>query len=271
MTDASAPAPAPGWDCHVHVFDAAHPVRGGHYRPAHHPLSDIEDTAGRNGAHHLVLVQPSVYGSDNSLLLRALNTTPGRHRGVVVLDGSEPDRTLQAMHAAGVRGARLNCVSPAGEGGALASRFDLLAPRLKALGWHLQWYVKADQLAEVAALHAGSGIACVLDHLAGMHSACGSQHPGWTALQRLSAVGSWVKLSGWYRLNAEAPYRELWPQASRLAGLFDGRLLWGSDWPHTAFDAADLPSYPSQWQPVVQALGAGAAAALSRGAEALYA
>ena len=269
MTETTAPAS--GWDCHVHVFDAAQPVIGGHYRPANHPLSDIEAQAALTGVRHLVLVQPSVYGSDNSLLLRALNTRPGRHRGVVVLSGQEADHTLQNMHAAGVRGARLNCVSPAGEGAALASRFDLLAPRLKALGWHLEWYVKADQLAEVAALHAGSGIVGVLDHLAGMHSGCGPQHSGWAALKRLSAAGSWVKLSGWYRLDAVAPYGELWPQARHLAGLFDRRLLWGSDWPHTAFDTANMPSYNSQWQPVVQSLGADAAAALSDGAAALYA
>ena len=63
---------ATGWDCHVHVFDAAAPVRPGHYRPDHHPLEEIEALALAHGIGHLVLVQPSVYGSDHAVLLRAL-------------------------------------------------------------------------------------------------------------------------------------------------------------------------------------------------------
>ena len=40
---------ATGWDCHVHVFDAAAPVRPGHYRPDHHPLEEIEALALAHG------------------------------------------------------------------------------------------------------------------------------------------------------------------------------------------------------------------------------
>ena len=79
------PALAVGWDCHVHVFDATRPVLTGHYRPGDQPLAKIEALATTIGVGHLVLVQPSVYGHDNGLLLEALRGEPGRHRGVVVL------------------------------------------------------------------------------------------------------------------------------------------------------------------------------------------
>src|SRR5687768_1673167 len=104
-----------GWDCHVHVFDASAAVRDGHYRPVDRPLSHIEAVAQRHGVRHLVLVQPSVYGTDNTLMLRALAVEPGRHRGVAVVDDPVSDGELDAMHAAGVRGVRLNLVSPVGE------------------------------------------------------------------------------------------------------------------------------------------------------------
>ena len=55
-------------------------MRPGHYVPAHRPLAEIEVQARRHGIGHLVLVQPSVYGTDNTVMLRALEAAPGRHR-----------------------------------------------------------------------------------------------------------------------------------------------------------------------------------------------
>ena len=60
---------APGWDCHVHVFDAHTPVRAGHYVPREQPLPAIEAVAATHGIGHVVIVQPSVYGSDHRALL----------------------------------------------------------------------------------------------------------------------------------------------------------------------------------------------------------
>lgn len=260
-----AEAASGGWDCHVHVFDAQAPVAAGHYRPGHRPLSQIEALAASQGVHHLVLVQPSVYGSDNRLLLQALAQSPGRHRAVVVLDDAADDASLQAMHQAGVRGARLNLVSPVGErGGAgdpdLARRFAALAPRLHALGWHLQWYAAPQHLAELAAWHRQPGApVAVLDHLAGLHAGIADGDPAWAALARLADGGAWLKLSGWYRLQASAPYTGLVPAVRRLAAMFGPRLVWGSDWPHTSFDYAAAPPYDSTWAPVVAALGEAAA------------
>lgn len=225
-------------------------------------MAQIEAVAQAHGVGHLVLVQPSVYGTDNSLLLRALATEPGRHRGVAVIDADVGDDELEAMHAAGVRGVRLNLVSPVGEGGAPQRRFAALASRLRRLGWHVQWYAKAEQLATVAALHSGSGLTCVLDHLAGLRAEVSADHPAWQALFSLAAQGAWLKLSGWYRLDARAPYAALVPQVRRLAQTFGERLVWGSDWPHTSFAADAMPDYASTWQPVVEALGCDGAEAL---------
>ena len=105
-----------GWDTHVHVFDAAAPVQAGHYQPAHQPLERIEAKAAKLGVGHLVLVQPSVYGTDNRLVLDALAREPGRHRAVVVVDTDIADSELHTMHALGVRGVRFNLVSPVGNG-----------------------------------------------------------------------------------------------------------------------------------------------------------
>ena len=259
---------APGWDCHVHVFDPAHPAQAGHYRPVLRDLSDIEHTAASLGMGHLVLVQPSVYGTDNGLILRALAREPDRHRGIAVVDTAVTEADLDTMHRLGVRGVRFNLVSPVGNG---PDAFRALAPRLKARGWHVQWYAKADQLGAIADLHEGSGLTAVLDHLAGLHAGVGADDPAWAALQRLADQGAWVKLSGWYRLQTSAPYEALQAHIRRVAQTMGERLVWGSDWPHTAFAHNALPPYGSIWQPVVQALGETRAAVVREAGALLYA
>lgn len=259
-----------GWDCHVHVFAAAAPARPSHYQPIDRPLAQIESVARVLGVDHLVLVQPSVYGTDNSLMLQALAAEPGRHRGVAVIDAGIADVELDAMHALGVRGARLNLVSPVGEGSEPARRFAGLAPRLRRLDWHLQWYASAAQLPAIATLHRDSGLTCVLDHLAGFDARVAFDHPAWQAVEALAAQGAWLKLSGWYRLDAREPYLSLVPQIRRLAGLFGEHMVWGSDWPHTMFASGAMPPYASTWRPVVDALGRDAAEALLRRKPAIY-
>ncbi|WOI45670.1 amidohydrolase family protein [Acidovorax sp. BLS4] len=256
------------WDAHVHVFDADAPTQPGHYRPAHHPLERIEGLAAAHGVRHLVLVQPSVYGTDNAVMLSALAARPGRHRGVAVVDAAVPDALLDRMHALGVRGVRFNRVSPVGNG---PEAFRALAPRLRERGWHVQWYAGPEHLAEIAALHDRTGVACVLDHLAGLHAELPADDAAWSALAALAAQGAWIKLSGWYRLRAQAPYGALQETVRRVADLAPGRLVWGSDWPHTSFAADAMPAYASVWQPVVEALGPDRAGTVRQNASRLYA
>lgn len=248
--------PAPGWDCHVHVFDASAPAAQAHYRPVPRTLQEIEPLANAHGCGHLVLVQPSVYGTDNTLVLQALRASAGRHRGVVVLRGDEDSPELDAMHAAGVRGIRFNLVSPVGSTlDDVPATLERLAPALRRLGWHVQWYADAGQLATIERWQRAQGLAFVLDHLAGMTAAHADDAPAWRALEALAGAGAWIKLSGWYRLQAQAPYGALQPVVRRVAEVFARRMVWGSDWPHTSFPPEELPAYSSLWCPVVRALG----------------
>ena len=271
-----APAQArtqPGWDAHVHVFEAGAPVRAGHYQPVHRPLAEIEASAAAHGIGHLVLVQPSVYGSDHAVLLRALEGAAGRHRGIAVVEPSVDEAELDRLAAAGVRGIRFNLVSPAGHAGDPAASLRALAPRMRARGWHVQWYVAPHWLPALARWQRETGLVFVLDHLAGLGTGVpgtpgalvpgapsdgpgpGPDDPAWAAARDLADQGAWLKLSGWYRLGAAAPYDALHPAIVRLAGWFGPRLVWGSDWPHTSFAPDALPGYGSLLQPVRAALG----------------
>lgn len=245
-----------GWDCHVHLFDGSAPTApGAHYRPVPRRLEEIEALAAAHGIGHLVLVQPSVYGTDNRLLLQGLRDGKGRHRGVVVVDASVDDRQLEGWHALGVRGVRFNLVSPVGSAAEEAqATLRALAPSLRRLGWHVQVYASPAALPQVVRWQAGSGLRFVLDHLAGMTAGNAEDTAAWTALGQLADAGAWVKLSGWYRLQAVEPYAALDPVITRVAGLFDGRMVWGSDWPHTSFAPQALPGYASVLEPALRVL-----------------
>jgi predicted TIM-barrel fold metal-dependent hydrolase len=264
--------PATGWDCHVHVFAGRAAADGAHYTPVPRPLAEIEALAQLHGCRHLVLVQPSVYGSDNAVLLAALHAGRGRHRGVVVLDGDESDATLDAMHDLGVRGVRLNLVSPVGsERNDAPALLERLAPGLRRRGWHVQWYATPADLPQLARWQVEHRLPFVLDHLAGMSCGHRDDAAAWAALEQLAGAGGWVKLSGWYRLGAQPPYGALQPLVRRVAEVFGGRLVWGSDWPHTSFSPQELPPYASLWQPVVRALGEESAQRVREAGARLYA
>lgn len=260
-----------GWDAHVHVFTAEATVRAGHYQPVDRPLAEIEAVGLAHGVKHLVLVQPSVYGTDNRVLLDALRIQPGRHRGVAVVDPLINPGQLDEMHEAGVRGIRFNLVSPVGDRGNVASSLEHLAPTLRRLGWHVQWYVDTAALPRLVELQRRTGLLFVLDHLGGMHPGAENDAQAWEALETLAVAGSWIKLSGWYRLEAEEPYAKLDPIIDRIAKLFTSRLVWGSDWPHTSFAADKAPRYASTWEPVVRVLGHSSADQVREAARLLYA
>ena len=244
------------WDCHVHVFDGTAPARSTHNNLPLSSLSMLTAAAASNEVSRFVLVQPSVYGTDNRVLVDALAAQPGRHRGVVVVDESIADAALHTMNGLGVRGVRCNLMSPVGNS---REALERLAPRLIELGWHVQWYATPEQLPQIAAFHEQHRVVCVLDHLAGVNAASAAQAGTWEALRRIAGAGGWIKLSGWYRLQAAAPYTELDDAIQRAASMFGERCVWGSDWPHTLFlepgRAHSPPEYAQTLMPVRRALG----------------
>ena len=74
------------------------------------PLRSWTGLGKASASSRVVLVQPSVYGTDNRGLLNALAVLgPEVARGVAVIDPETvSDVTLQDLHKAGVRGVRVN-------------------------------------------------------------------------------------------------------------------------------------------------------------------
>ena len=111
-------APAGAVDCHMHVFGPAgrypwSPARG--YTPPDALLEDYALVQQRLGLERVVVVQPSVYGTDNRCTCDAVvRLGPDKARGVAVVAPEVSEAELARLHGAGFRGARLNLISPGG-------------------------------------------------------------------------------------------------------------------------------------------------------------
>jgi predicted TIM-barrel fold metal-dependent hydrolase len=245
--------PAGSCDSHCHVFAAPedHPFFAGRgYTPSIVTLDDYVGVMDAFGIGRAVLVQPSVYGTDNAVLLEALAREPERLCGVVVIPADTPDAELDRLHAAGVRGVRINRHNP---GGLPLSAIQELGQRIARLGWHLQLQIEVEATPDLARLVGGAGVPIVIDHFGLCRPKLGPGAPGFGALLRLVDNGTcWVKLSAPYRL-AEG-LQELRPFVESLVSANPDRLLWATDWPHTECydrvpDDADLVALVDTWLP----------------------
>lgn len=232
-------------DCHAHIFgpmaeyDYAE-SRG--YTPTDCPLPDYQHMLNKLGLQRAVLVQPTVYGTDNAAHLDALAEAGPDFRMVAVVDETVGDAELERMHDAGVCGVRLNAVTV---GGTSLKPLEVLAPRLAGLGWHIQIFASQQALAKNLKRLAGLEVPLVVDHMGQTPGNGGMEHPGFAALLRLVQEGNtWVKLSGAYRLSEEptVPFSDITPIAQALIEAGPERMVWGSDWPHPMVNDRPMPN-----------------------------
>ena len=227
------------------------------YAPPVRTLAQVEEAAAAAGIAHLVLVQPSVYGTDLFCLLEALRAGAGRHRGVAVVGAGISGAELENLHALGVRGVRFNLVSP--DGNSLEG-FDEIARKIAPLGWHIQFLIAPEDLRRLQELRKRTAVPFVLDHFAGLTVAHGQDGDQAGVLRELMVRDDyWIKLSGFYRLSNDRGYRDLDPLLLELATIAPDRIIWGSDWPHTWFfpgKRGSPPAYAATLAPLERCLPA---------------
>ena len=227
--------PAGAVDTHAHVIGRppAYPfVENRSYTPPAAPAAAYRAMLDATGMAHGVLVQVSVHGTDNRLLLETLAADPARLRGVAVIPLGLPERDLAAMKAAGVVGLRLNVLYGGGIDFDQVEAYGALA---REMGWHLQFLIDARSLPPLAARLSRLPVPFVVDHMGHMPTSAGLSNEGFSTLVALVRDGAFVKLSGAFRTSvAGAPYADTIPFARALNDAAPERCLWGSDWPHVA-------------------------------------
>lgn len=251
-------------DCHFHVIaplDLAPMAPARSYTPPPASVDDWRAALAALGVTRGVVVQPSFYGTDNRVLLEALEAARGSLVGIAAVDAAVSDAELDRLVDAGVRGVRMAHFEPGdprGVGGFVRwAAFDALEPRLAERGLHLQLFTDSRLLPAIAARIRQSRVPVVIDHMGRAPASLGAAHEGIRMMIDLMRHGpAWVKLSGIANLSDAGPaYDDARPIHEALVDAAPDRLVWGSDWPHTR-PAAERPSTSTlmqrfqQWTPM---------------------
>jgi predicted TIM-barrel fold metal-dependent hydrolase len=227
--------PAGACDCHVHVIGPKRrfPLAPGHrYTPKDALAAELAAMLGRLGMDRVVLVQPSFYATDNACMLDAMAQI-ANSRGVAVLAAQTPAPELDALHARGVRGLRINIATLGPAPIETIKRDIAAAARLcERHGWHVQVFVAADAIEPLAPLLKSLPVAAVFDHF-GLIAPGTVDGPLRTLCGLLETGKIWVKISGAYRIADDPKDARTDALAKTLCAANPERIVWGSDWPHT--------------------------------------
>ena len=225
-------------DCHTHIHGDTEkfPFFVGRVYTPETALPE-EMAALHNSLHiqRVVIVTPSVYGTDNSATLYGMQARGADARGVAVIDEKTPEKDLDAMDRAGIRGIRLNLATGGTNDPAVArQRLRTGIDRVKDRGWHVQLYTNLKMISALKDAFAASPVPIVFDHFAGAQAALGPDQPGFADVLDLVGSGkAYVKISGAYRASKAAPdYADAIALAKALIAANPDRIVWGTDWPH---------------------------------------
>lgn len=221
-------------DTHFHIFGSQEiygflPER--RFTPPDAPVAAYLKMHRALGLSRAVLVQPSMYGTDNRRQLDAAREMDIPTRAIVVVPVAIADAELEDLWRQGARGVRFN---PSQPGSLPLDQLERFADRLAGLGWHIQLMMTPAQLVELAPRLGKLACPIVVDHIGDIRSSDGMNQPPFQALLGLLRDGKcWIKLSaGYHHSDQDPPYPETIPLVHALVRERPDRLFWGSDWPH---------------------------------------
>ena len=212
-------------DCHTHLFGdpKRFPMTPSRVYTPEPALVDEMRTLHR--ALHMdrvVIVQPSIYGTDNACTLDAVKQLGSRARAIAVIDVQTPgsDTMLADMDAAGVRGIRLNLeTSGIADPSVGSQRVRAAIDRLRGSRWHIQMNTRLSMIDAIRAQVAGAPVRFVFDHFGGAQATLGMDQPGFKSLAGPRARRIGVREDFWrvsqLDAGAELPGRDAVRQGAR--------------------------------------------------------
>jgi len=242
-------------DSHFHVFEPGYP-----HVP--NPLYTFPDGTVDHylalldflGIDRCVLVQPTFYGTDNTLTCDTLKRIGSRCRAVVRVEEDISEAELDRFHKLGVRALRLYLFAratwPTTD---LINYITRMAARARPRGWHIQFYTPGTIVRDLLPFLADFEEPFVIDHMGYMVEADGLTRDDFDRLLKVLQQGNcWVKLSGPYRIAKEKGLESVAPIGRALVETRPDRLIWGSDWPHLPNgqrDTGEVLNLLGDWAP----------------------
>jgi D-galactarolactone isomerase len=236
------PVPAGTIDCHMHIYDPAHPLAPTALAaPPPGAMSDYLKLRERLGIARTVVVQPTAYGADNTVTLDAIATMGDSARGIAMLTGEESDGELERLNAGGMRGFKFRALP----GGVLPQdRLERMAARAQELDWitdiEMDGRTLPDNEAQITRLPGR----LIIDHIGKFLEPVSLDHPGVGVLMRLVESGrTYVKIASPYDQSRSGgpKYADLAPLVALLVREAPDRLIWASNWPHAALTVDQRP------------------------------
>ena len=174
--------PVGACDCHTHIHGdpAKFPWFAGRtYTPE---IAQPEEMTALHNAlkiQRVVIVTPSVYGTDNSATIYGMAARGKEARGVAVIDDKTTDAELDRLASLGFKGVRLN-LSTAGinDPKVATERFLAAAARMKSRNWHIQLNTTLPVIAAMKDALAASPVTLVFDHFGNAKEELGVRQPG---------------------------------------------------------------------------------------------
>ncbi len=247
-------------DSHFHVFEPGYPhVLNPLYTFPDATIDQYLALLDFLGIDRCVLVQPTFYGTDNTLTLDTLKRIGSRCRAVVRVEGDIADAELDRFHTLGVRALRLDLFARATWSiSDIINYITHMAARARPRGWHIQFYAPGTIVRDLLPFLADFEETFVIDHMGYMSEADGLTWDDFDRLLKVLKQGNcWIKLSGPYRIAKEKGLDYVMPIGRALVETRPDRLIWGSDWPH-------LPNGQRDTGEVLNLLGSWAADATAR-------
>jgi predicted TIM-barrel fold metal-dependent hydrolase len=230
-------APPLTCDTHCHIFgpvDRYPYTQARPYTPPEAPLPAFKALHARIGVERAVIVNATPYGRDNTVILDAIGQSGGRSRGIANVDERMADRELEALDSGGVDGCRFTFLSRLGGRPDMAA-FDRIVARIAPLGWHVDLYLEAALIDELAPRLEALSVRYVIDHMGVVDASAGLEQPAFQKLLSLLTRDEkcWVKITGPERISRTGPpFHDAVPFARTLIDTAPRRVLWGTDWPH---------------------------------------
>ena len=226
-------------DTHVHIFESHFPLfEGRGYNPPNSTLEDLIHLHTTLGVDRVVFTQPSVYGVDNSAILKGMNVlnekVANRARGVCAIKMDASEASLQELHDQGIRGVRLNLDNKGGMPLEL-TEISKLEDKIKGFGWHLEYLFPGKDIVELESVLSNASVPVSIGHFAYQPATAGINADGFKTLLRLVKDGNtWIKISGANRVSETdlPPYDDVLPMARALVEANPDNVMWGTDWPH---------------------------------------
>ncbi len=227
--------PAGACDCHTHIHGDPEKFpwfAGRIYTPE---MALPEEMAALHKALHVqrvIIVTPSVYGTDNTATLYGMKARGANARGVAVIDNKTTESELDTMGQLGMCGIRLN-LSTGGtnDPGVGRQRLQTAVERMKSRNWHVQLNTSLAMISAMKDIIAASPVPVVFDHFGGANEELGVQQPGFAEMVELVRSGkAYVKIS--VTAGPRKNYAYFAPLAQMLIAANVDRIIWGTNWPH---------------------------------------